>query len=170
MAIKREREWYWRDSLGNTEQHLQTGAEVDYLKPEDGTPLSGVTTPAGTFRCAKKKKKPTPKQNKKNTIFSLMGKRLSFLQARHSVEQTRCIQQDRIPSSPDLTYCPQWDTPVSHHTHRQRRCTDMGSLEEQFPHSSSHLDSMWQHKRFLDLSSPFPGGCWSLIPHRWPGV
>lgn len=69
MAIKRERERYWRDSLGNTEQHLQTGAEVDYLKPEDGTPLSGVTTPAGTFRCAKKKKK--QRQNRtRRTLFS----------------------------------------------------------------------------------------------------
>lgn len=70
MAIKRERERYWRDSLGNTEQHLQTGAEVDYLKPEDGTPLSGVTTPAGTFRCAKKKKKNQRQNRTRKTLFS----------------------------------------------------------------------------------------------------
>lgn len=76
MAIKREREWYWRDSLGNTEQHLQTGAEVDYLKPEDGTPLSGVTTPAGTFRCAKKKKKNNTKTEQEEHYFQPNGKKI----------------------------------------------------------------------------------------------
>lgn len=103
MAMKKERKWYWRDSLGNAEQHLQSTAEVDYLKPEDSTPLWGVTTPAGTFRLPRKKKTNTKIEQEKHW-FQPNGKktpplRLPFLRAHHSVEQIRCIQQDRIPSS-----------------------------------------------------------------------
>lgn len=43
-------------------------------------------------------------------------------------------------------YYPEWDTPICHHVHRQTRCADMDSLEEQFLHSASYPGCMWQHK------------------------